>query len=97
MAGRTEHGDCRTYRGCRACNRNHDAFGVVAGTFGALVLFTVMPVTVLLVLAWHGVGGTVGAWAVAGFLAALPLIVGGLSWLADDRKAQTLNAGYSQT
>jgi hypothetical protein len=64
---------CCRDRSCPAC-RNQDALELAGGCFGALVLFTVCPVTVLLVMGASGIGGNVAGWGMATFLMMSPTI-----------------------
>lgn len=59
--------------GCRSC-RGYDAWDTMCACFCVLVIFTVCPVTVLLVMAANGVAGPVGGWCMAVLLAVSPVI-----------------------
>jgi hypothetical protein len=85
---RLPHTDCQTYWSCVQCRRSRDTMEMAAGTFGCLVLFTVCPVTVLFVMAAHGIAGMTGAWVAVAFLLSLPALVGLWVWLHPNTESE---------
>lgn len=63
-----------------------DAIGVIAGTFGAMVILTVVPVVPLLIYAAHSLWGAAGFWAATSFLyVGVPLVDGAVTFVSASR------------